>query len=275
MTSTHDPADPAAHFLRLHHGDAPLLLPNPWDAGSARVLAWLGYEALATTSSGFAATLGRLDGAVSRDDALAHAASIVAATALPVSADLENGFGDDPEAVARIVEDAVAIGLAGCSIEDFTGDDDQPIYERRLAAERITAAVTAAHAGATPIVLTARAENHLHGNDDLADTISRLQDFQEAGADVLYAPGLTDRDDIASVLASVDRPVNVLLLPAGPTVAELAELGVHRISIGGALAFAALGGLVEAARDLREPGAASFFPKTKLGREAAGEAFSR
>lgn len=182
MTSTHDPADPAAHFLRLHHGDAPLLLPNPWDAGSARALAWLGYEALATTSSGFAATLGRLDGAVSREDALAHAASIVAATALPVSADLENGFGDDPEAVARIVEDAVAIGLAGCSIEDFTGDDDQPIYERRLAAERITAAVTAAHAGATPIVLTARAENHLHGNDDLADTISRLQDFQEAGA---------------------------------------------------------------------------------------------
>jgi len=192
-----------------------------------------------------------------------------------VSADLENGFGDDPEAVARIVKDAVAIGLAGCSIEDFTGDDDQPIYERRLAAERITAAVTAAHAGATPIVLTARAENHLHGNDDLADTISRLQDFQEAGADVLYSPGLTDRDDIASVLASVDRPVNVLLPPAGPTVAELAELGVHRISIGGALAFAALGGLVEAARDLREQGAASFFPKTKLGREAAGEAFSR
>jgi len=249
MPLTSDPADKSTRFLDLHHGDGPLLLPNPWDAGSARILAWVGFDA--------------------------HAATIVAATALPVSADLENGFGDDPGAVARTVADAITVGLAGCSIEDYTGDGAGRIYDRGEATERIAAAAAAAHAGRVRIVLTARAENHLHGRPDLADTIRRLQDYQEAGADVLYAPGVASTSDIASIVASVDRPVNVLLLAGGPTVAELAELGVHRISIGGALAFAALGGLVEAARDLREQGTASFFASTKLGREAATAAFSR
>lgn len=275
MPSTSRPDDKPTRFLDLHHGDGPLLLPNPWDVGSARILAGVGYDALATTSSGFAATLGRLDGSASRAEALAHAATIVAATPLPVSADLENGFGDEPDTVARTIGDAMAIGLAGCSIEDYSGNDDGPIYGRSLATERIAAAAAVAHAGPDRIVLTARAENHLHGRHDLADTIGRLQDFQEAGADVLYAPGVTSRSDIASILASIDRPVNVLLLAGGPTVAELAELGVHRISLGGALAFAALGGLVEAARDLREQGIASFYARTKLGREAAIAAFTR
>jgi len=274
MTATPDPPDVSTRFLDLHSGDGPLLLPNPWHAGSARILAWVGFDALATTSSGFAATLGRLDGSVSRDEALAHAATIVAATPLPVSADLENGFGHDPDAVAETVEAAIAIGLAGCSIEDSTGDPDRPIYDRGQAVERIAAAAAAAHTSPARIVLTARAENHFHGRPDLADTIGRLQDFQEAGADVLYAPGVASASDIATILASVDRPLNVLLLAGGPTVAELTDLGVHRISIGGALAFAALGGLVESARDLREQGSASFFARAKLGRDAATAAFT-
>ncbi len=184
-----DQSDLAERFLALHRPGAPLLIPNPWDVGSAKLLASLGFEALATTSSGYAATLGRLDGAVTRDEALAHAAELVAATPLPVSADLENGFGDSPDAVAETVRLAREAGLAGCSIEDFSGDDDAPIYDRDRAAERVAAAVEAAHAGPVRLVLTARAENHIHGIDDLADTIARLQAYQAAGADVLYAPG--------------------------------------------------------------------------------------
>jgi 2-methylisocitrate lyase-like PEP mutase family enzyme len=266
--------DLVAGFRALHRPVDPLLLPNPWDAGSARILAGLGYRALATTSSGFAASLGRLDGSVTREDALAHAAAIVAATDLPVSADLENGFADRPDAVADTVAEAIRVGLAGCSVEDFTGDTAMPIYDAGLAAERIAAAAHAAHSGPHQLVLTARAENHLHGRDDLSDTIARLQSFQQAGADVLYAPGLVGTADIRAIVTSVDLPVNVLALPGGPTVAELAELGVARVSVGGAFAFAALGGLVEAARELRDDGTYGFWERTSVGRDVADSVFT-
>jgi 2-methylisocitrate lyase-like PEP mutase family enzyme len=267
-------ADKAARFLALHGGPGPLLMPNPWDAGSAKLLASLGFEALATTSSGFAATLGRLDGAVSREEALAHAASIVAATDLPVSADLENCFADDPVGVATTIRLALDTGLAGCSVEDFGRRPDARIYDARLAAERVAAAAEAAHAGPVHLVITARAENHIRGNPDLADTIARLQAYQEAGADVLFAPGLTDLEDVRRVVASVDRPVNVLLWQGGPTVAELGDAGVRRISVGGAFAFAALGSVVEAARELREQGTCTFRERTRVGLTAAREAFA-
>jgi 2-methylisocitrate lyase-like PEP mutase family enzyme len=182
-------SDLAARFLALHRPGQPLLLPNPWDIGSARVLASLGFAALATTSSGFAATLGLLDGSVTRDQAIVHAGIIVASTPLPVSADLENGFADDTEGVAATVTAAIGAGLAGCSIEDFSGRAGEPIYDISLATERIAAAAQAAHSGPQRLVLTGRAENYLHGREDLADTITRLQCYAEAGADVLYAPG--------------------------------------------------------------------------------------
>ena len=265
MTTTED-------FLALHHGDRPLLLPNPWDAGSARILASLGFAALATTSGGFAATLGRPDGAVSSDEAIDHAAAIVAAVGVPVSADLENGFADAPEAVADTVRAAIAAGLAGCSIEDSTRNPDAPVYDAAFARDRIQAAAGAAHAGGHQLVLTARAENYLYDRTDLADTIARLQSYQEAGADVLYAPGLTAAADIATLLAEVERPVNVLLLPGGPSLAELADLGVHRISVGGALAYAAYGALAEAAGGLLA-GSADFWPQVRAGRTAARGAF--
>jgi Phosphoenolpyruvate phosphomutase len=182
-----DAVEKARRFLELHRGRQPLLLPNPWDRGSAVLLASMGFDALATTSSGFAATLGRADGRVTRDEAVEHAASIVQATDLPVTADLESGFAEQPAGVAETVRLATAAGLAGCSVEDFTGDADDPIYDAALAAARIEAAAEAAHRGPVPLVLTARAENYLHGRPDLADTIDRLQAYQEAGADVLYA----------------------------------------------------------------------------------------
>ncbi len=260
-------------FLALHVPGRPLLMPNPWDAGSARILARLGFRALATTSSGYAATLGRLDGSVTRAEALRHAAEIVAATELPVSADLEHGFAVEPAGVADLVHEAAGTGLAGCSIEDATGDPGDPIFPVSLAVERIAAAAQAAHAGPRRLVLTARAENHLYGLDDLGDTIARLQAFQAAGADVLYAPGLYRPGDIRAVLSSVDSPVNVLVLPNGPTVAELAELGVARISVGGAFAFAALGALVSAARELLDEGTHGYLAQARVGREAAGDAF--
>jgi 2-methylisocitrate lyase-like PEP mutase family enzyme len=264
---------PAQRFLDLHHGDRPLLLPNPWDAGSARLLAALGFEALATTSSGHAATLGRLDGNVTLDEALDHASAIVAATDLPVSADLEHGFADDPDGVADTVRRAAATGLAGCSIEDSTGRADDPIYELAHAVERVEAAAGAAHAGDAGIVLTARAENHLHGRADLADTIARLQAFQAAGADVLYAPGLSQLDDIRAVVQAVDRPVNVLAVPGGPTVGQLAEVGVARVSVGGGFAYVALGAVVEAAQELREAGTYGFWERAQIGRRAVRAAF--
>jgi 2-methylisocitrate lyase-like PEP mutase family enzyme len=268
-----DHAGKARRFLELHQPGRPLLLPNPWDQGSARLLAWLGFQALATTSSGFAATLGRLDGSATRSEAIGHAAAIVAATELPVSADLENGFADDPAGVADTLALALGAGLAGCSVEDFTGRPDDPIYDPGLAAERVTAAAEVAHGGPVHLVLTARAENHLHGRPDLADTIARLQAYQEAGADVLYAPGLRSLEDIIRLVASVDRPVNVLALAGAPPVAELAAAGVARISVGGAFAFAALGAVVEAATELRQAGTYGFWQHATTGRNAAGSAF--
>jgi len=268
-----DHATTATRFLHLHDGPQPLLLANAWDAGSARLLASLGFMALATTSSGHAATLGRLDGSVSREEALAHAAAIVAATELPVSADLENGFADEPSGVAETVRLAVGAGLAGCSIEDHTRRDDDPIYDLGLAAERVAAAAEAAHSGEVHLVLTARAENVLYGRTDLADTIARLQAYQAAGADVLYAPGLTRLEDIRRVVSEVDRPVNVLTMPEVPAVPVLAALGVRRVSVGGAFAFAALGALVDAATELRDHGSYEFLDNSRIGGRAAMSAF--
>ena len=263
----------AAHFRELHRPGTPLLIPNPWDAGSARLLASLGFEALATTSSGFAATLGRLDGSVTRDEALEHAATIVAATELPVSADLENCFADDPDGVAHTIRLALAAGLAGCSIEDHTRRDEAPIYDLPHAAERVAAAAEVAHGGPVRLVLTARAENYLHGRPDLADTIARLQAYQEAGADVLYAPGLSSIEDIRLLVSSVDRPVNVLAFPGVPPAATLAEIGVSRVSVGGAFAFAAIAGLVEAASELHADGTYGFLERAAVGSRAARAAF--
>jgi 2-methylisocitrate lyase-like PEP mutase family enzyme len=265
-------SEKAARFLQLHRPGNPLLLPNPWDQGSARVLASLGFAALATTSSGFAATLGRLDGSVSRDEALAHAAAVAAATDLPVSADLENCFADDPAGVARTVTLAVEAGLAGCSVEDSARGGDDPVYDLGLAAERVAAAAEAAHAGPVRLVLTARAENYLHGRPDLADTIARLQAYQAAGADVLFAPGLTSLADIRQVVTAVDRPVNVLAVAGAPAVGELAGAGVSRVSVGGAFAFAALGALVDAAAELRDKGTYGYLASSAAGRQAIGRA---
>jgi 2-methylisocitrate lyase-like PEP mutase family enzyme len=262
----------AERFLSLHRPGDPLLLPNPWDQGIAKVLASMGFQALATTSSGFAATLGRLDGAVTRDEALAHAATIVGATDLPVSADLENCYADDPDGVARTVTLAGETGLAGCSIEDFSGDEDAPIYDSGLAAERVAAAAAAAHAGSVPLVLTARAENYLHGRPDLDDTIARLRAYQEAGADVLYAPGLKSLADIRRVVTSVDRPVNVLAFAGAPSVGELAEAGVSRVSVGGAFAYAAVSALADAAAELRDKGTYGYLPASGAGRKIVGRA---
>jgi 2-methylisocitrate lyase-like PEP mutase family enzyme len=244
-------AEKARQFLALHKPGEPLLLPNPWDLGSARVLASLGFLALATTSSGAAMSIGRTDGSLSRGEALEHARAIAGSSDLPVSADLENGFGDTPFEVARTITLAMDAGLAGCSIEDYSGSS---LYDIGLATERITAAAEVAHLGDVPFVLTARAENHIRGNPDLADTIARLQAYQEAGADVLYAPGLADLADIRQVIASVDRPVNVLALPDCPPVADLAAAGVSRISVGGAFFYTAYGALAEAATELRDCG---------------------
>jgi 2-methylisocitrate lyase-like PEP mutase family enzyme len=257
-------------FLDLHTPGEPLLLPNPWDIGSARILASLGFKALATTSSGFAASLGRPDMSVTREEALAHAAGIVASVDVPVSADLENGFGNSPEEVAVTVSAARTTGLAGCSIEDATGRDDDPIYPAALAAERIAAAADAA---GDDFVITARAENFLYGRPDLDDTIARLISFQQAGAHVLYAPGLTTAEQIRQVVEAVDRPVNVLALPGAPSIAELAALGVARVSTGGALGYVAYGALAQAATELRDTGTYGYLAVAKTGRQAAGTAF--
>ena len=266
-------ADTAARFLAAHRGGQPLLLPNPWDIGSAKLLESLGFEALATTSSGFAATLGRLDGAITRDEAIEHAAAIARASELPVSADLENGFADQPADVAEAVRLAVGAGLAGCSVEDHTGREEDPIYEHSLSAERVRAAAEAAHAGPVHLVLTARAENYVHGRPDLADTIARLQSFQEAGADVLFAPGLARLDDIRRVVAEVDLPVNVLARPGVPPVAELAAAGVARVSVGGGFAFAGLSAVIEAGRELIDDGTYGYLERAGAGVRGAAAAF--
>jgi 2-methylisocitrate lyase-like PEP mutase family enzyme len=258
------------HFLALHHGDQPLLLPNPWDIGSAKLLESLGFQALATTSSGFAATLGRVDGAVTRDEALVHGDALGRACGIPVSADLENCFADDPQGVAETVSRAAQTALAGCSIEDFSGSD---IYDVGLAVDRVAAAADAAHAGGN-LVLTARAENFLHGRPDLDDTIARLQAYERAGADVLYAPGISALDDLRRIVDSVGRPVNVLARPGLAPVSELAAIGVRRISVGGAFAWVGIEAVVRAGRELLDAGTYGFTAQAADGRTAARAAFT-
>ncbi len=248
-------------FRALHSRKGrPLVIPNPWDAGTARLLASLGFEALATTSAGCAFALGVPDNRIEREAAIEHVRALAGATALPVSADLENGFGDDPEAVAQTVRRAAESGAVGGSIEDTNTRNDPPQYELGRAVERVRAAAEAARSVGFPFTLTARAENFLAGNPDLHDTIRRLQAYRDAGADVLYAPGLATREAIVEVVRSVDRPVNVLMGSPGLrlSVDELAELGVRRISVGSALARAALGAFLRAAREIRASGTFSF-----------------
>jgi 2-methylisocitrate lyase-like PEP mutase family enzyme len=252
--------DKARAFRALHERAGAFLIPNPWDVGTARLLARLGFEALATTSAGYAFSIGQRDNTVGREAMLAHVAALVNATELPVSADLENGFGDDPETAAETIRLAAAAGLVGGSIEDSTGHRDDPVYARELAAERVRAAAEAARSLPFPFTLTARAENHIVGRPDLSDTIARLQAYQEAGADVLYAPGLARREEIAAVVGAVDRPVNVLMGMPGVRLglADLSELGVRRVSVGSALCRAALGAFLRAAREMREQGTFHF-----------------
>ena len=264
-------AEKARIFRELHHRNVAFIIPNPWDVGTARLLAHLGFEALATTSMGYAFSLGRRDTTLSREETLAYASAIAEATSLPVSADLENGFGDAPEAAALTITLAAAAGVVGGSIEDATGRPGDPIYEMELAVDRVRASAEAARNLAFPFTLTARAENYLHGRPDLADTIKRLQAYQEAGADVLYAPGLATRDDIAAVVKSLDRPVNVVMGLRGAqlSLAELSLLGVKRISVGSALCRAALGAFLRAAREMRENGTFAFADQAVNPREVS------
>jgi 2-methylisocitrate lyase-like PEP mutase family enzyme len=240
----------AADFRTLHEGE-PFVIPNPWDAGTARVLEALGFKALATTSSGFAFTLGRLDGNVTLDEIADHTRSVDGATGLPVSVDLENGYGPAPEDAATAVIRAAGAGAVGGSIEDF--DPGGELYARDHAVERVAAAVEAARSLSFPFTLTARAENHIRGNPDLEDTIARLQAYERAGADVLYAPGLRNGDEIRAVAEAVSRPLNVLA-HRGLSMSEIVEAGGHRVSVGGALAFVALAAMVDSAEQIRDGG---------------------
>jgi 2-methylisocitrate lyase-like PEP mutase family enzyme len=253
-------AELAEVFRALHERPGAFVIPNPWDVGSARVLAGMGFEALATTSSGFAYSIGRRDNTVSRHDVMAHLRALVAAVDVPINADLGHAFGDDPATVAGTFREVSGLGVAGASVEDDSGDPAHPIYEFDLAVERVRAAAEVTRALPFPFMLTARAENFLHGLRDLADTIRRLQAFQEAGADVLYAPGISTREEITAVVSSVDRPVNVLIGMPGMALSaiELGDLGVKRISTGGALARAAIGALLRAAAEMRDSGTFSF-----------------
>ncbi|HEY6741008.1 MAG TPA: isocitrate lyase/phosphoenolpyruvate mutase family protein, partial [Lapillicoccus sp.] len=262
--------DRATDFLALHVPGTPLLMPNPWDAGSARMLAAMGFRALATTSAGLAGTHGRTDGNMTRDEALTHAATLVSAVDVPVSADLENGFGDDPAEVAETIRLAVESGLAGCSVEDWDPSRHE-LYATTEAAERVAAAAEAAHGGNRRIVLTARADGHVHGRrdpEDLDDTIRRLQAYEQAGAEVLYAPGVNSLDGIRRIVGAVSRPVNVLAMPDAPPVRRLAELGVARVSTGSGFYWAAMGGLAAAAEELRDSGTYAFWADARAGRAA-------
>ena len=263
----------AAAFLELHRRERPLLMANAWDEGSARLFASLGFEAVATTSSGYAATLGRLDYDVDRDQALAHGAALAAAAGVPVSADLENGFADDPEGVAETVRLARRAGLAGCSVEDWS-PSGQRIYDLEHAVERVAAAAAAAHDGDGGLVLTARAENHLRGIEDLDDTIERLRRYEKAGADVLYAPAVDSAEEITAIVNALESPVNVLARPAVPTVQELAEIGVGRVSVGGSFAFVSLAAAADAARELLEQGTYDFTARALEGSRLARRAFA-
>jgi 2-methylisocitrate lyase-like PEP mutase family enzyme len=247
-------------FRGLHERKTAFIIPNPWDAGSAVLLARLGFEALATTSAGCAFSLGKRDNAIGRDEAIRHLSAIASATELPVSGDLENGFGDDPEAAAETIRQAAASGAVGASIEDATYRAEAPIYDLSLAVERIQAAAEVAHGHPFAFTLTARCENYLVGRPELGETIKRLQAYQDAGADVLYAPGVVRKDEIARLVKSLDRPVNVLAALQGfPTsLSELSEIGVRRISVGSALARAAFGAFLRAAEEMKNRGTFDF-----------------
>jgi 2-methylisocitrate lyase-like PEP mutase family enzyme len=260
MTMPATQAEKAERFQALHAQPGAFVIPNPWDAGTARILASLGFQALTTTSAGLAFALGRRDGKAGRDETMANAKAIVDATELPVAADLENGFGDAPEAAAETIRLAGEVGLVGGSIEDTSGDPHHPIYEFQHAVERMAAAVEAARAFPFHFVLVGRAENFLHGRPDLDDTIRRLQAYEAAGADALFAPGVTRPEDIRTVCASVGKPVNVVMGLKGValSVDELAALGVKRISLGSALSRAALGAVIRAAREIQEHGTFRF-----------------
>ena len=256
-------AEKCAAFSALHHRDTAFIIPNPWDVGSARLLAATGFEALATTSVGYAFSVGRQDHGIPRDEMMSHVKSLVEATDLPVSADLENGFGDDAETVADTIRMAAAAGLAGCSIEDSTNGSKStsaPIYEFEHAVDRVRAAVDVVRSFPFPFTLTARSENYLHGRKDLKDTIRRLQAFQEVGANALYAPGMTNMDEITSMVKAVDLPVNVLAGMQGVhfNMDALSKAGVKRVSVGGALTRVALGAFLRAAREMRDHGTFSF-----------------
>jgi 2-methylisocitrate lyase-like PEP mutase family enzyme len=249
-------AERAIAFRALHQRAGAFVIPNPWDAGSAVLFEQLGFEALATTSAGLAFTRARADGAVTRDEVLGHVAELVAVTTLPISVDLENGYGDAPEDAAATIRMAADVGAVGGSIEDATGDSSRPIYDFELAAERVRAAAEAAHALPIPFTFTARCENFLHGRTDLADTVRRLQAYEAAGADVLYAPGVPE-EELTELLRSVGKPVNALA-GAGSSVEGLATMGVRRISLGSGLARAAFGGAMRAAEEIRERGTFGF-----------------
>jgi 2-methylisocitrate lyase-like PEP mutase family enzyme len=253
-------AEKGLTFRALHERDAAFIIPNPWDVGTARLLAHLGFEALATTSAGYAFSVGRRDNTIDRDEMMAHVSAIAAATDLPVSADLENGYGDTPEIVAQTIRLAAEAGLAGGSIEDLSGRADGAVYEPGHAADRVRAAAEVVRNLPFRFTLTARAENYLVGRPDLKDTINRLHAYQEAGADVLYAPGLKTKEDIASVVRSVDRPVNVIMGLQGVqmSLAELSALGVKRVSVGSALSRAALGAFLRAAHEMGDHGTFGF-----------------
>lgn len=246
----------AVAFRALHDRPGAFVIPNPWDAGSARLLAGLGFEALATSSAASAGVLGRRDGMITRDEAMAHARAIASAVDVPVSADLEKGFGDSPEAVAETIRLAAETGLAGGSIEDATGDPARPIFDFGQAVERVAAAVEAARALPFAFVLTARTENFVRNIPDLDDTIRRLQAFEKAGADVLFAPGLPDLESVRAVCAAVSKPVNFMAGIKGHsfTVAELEAAGVKRISVATSLYRSAMTGMLNAAREIREQG---------------------
>jgi 2-methylisocitrate lyase-like PEP mutase family enzyme len=265
------PAEKAAAFRALHERPGAFMIPNPWDAGTARLLAALGFEALATTSLGLANSLGRVDGTngVSRAQVIENCRVIAAATDLPVNADLENGYAHEPRAAAEIIRLAAGAGVSGGSIEDATGEADRPIYEFQHAVERVQAAVEVARDLPVPFMLTARAENLLHGRPDLDDTIRRLQAFEKAGADVLYAPGVRDLATIRTVVSSVTKPVNVVMSAADPdlTVEQLASVGVKRISVGGALSRLALAAFLKGAREMAERGGFTWMRDTVPSRE--------
>ncbi len=253
----------AARFVSLHRNPGIFLIPNPWDVGSARLLAGLGFQALATSSAASAASIGRRDGGLTREEALAHARVIVAATDLPVSADLERGFGDAPEVVVQTIRLAAGAGLVGCTIEDSTGKPENPLYDVGLAVERIAAAAEAAHALPFPFLLTARAHNFLYAHPSLDETVNRLQAFEKAGADVLFAPGLPDLAAVRKVCAALSKPVNFMVGIKGRSfsVAELAAAGVKRISLATSLYRAAMTGMLDAVREMRETGQFGFLDR--------------